>query len=61
MLGLVKCTLYTSAKYSGMMNDEILNLRSYAGFTCIINRDAGAKLGQGGLNFQKGIYDHEIN
>ena len=25
MLGLVKYTLYTSAKYCGMMNDGILN------------------------------------
>ena len=30
VLGLVKCTLNTSAKYCGMMNDVILNPRSYA-------------------------------
>ena len=26
MLGLVNCTLHTSAKYRGMMNDGILNV-----------------------------------
>ena len=31
VLGLVKSTLYTSTKYCGMMNDGILNPRSYAG------------------------------
>ena len=28
---LIKCTLNTSVKYCGMMNDGILNQRSYAG------------------------------
>ena len=27
----------------------------------LIGRDAGAKLGQGGLDLKKGTYDHDIN
>ena len=34
---IIKCTLHTSAKYRGMMNDGILNPRSYAGCNHITN------------------------